>query len=458
MKIAYKYILVMTLLIIITCSSIIAYSVYREKEAILGQIRKKGGTITNIVALGSISPLFNQDYSTLRRFTKTILEDEDVLSIEISDHNRVIKMHTDLSKLGTKSDIKVRNLYREHITESGNSLFEFSTPIEVDNSTIGFVYIRLSGRNALLRSQSATKVSILLGLLAVTIGVISSIILSKKISRPIIELTTIADEISHGNLNKQIDIKSGGEIGVLVNAFHYMQLNLINHIESKVENERFTLLGKMYGILAHEIRNPLEPIRGSAILLKQKYPDEQTILKYSSIIEEEVGNLSDFLTRFLNFSKPFEPKLILVDINLIINNVLQLTGPFIHKKSIKKQCFLAENIQRIYIDPKQIQQVFMNLILNSVDSMEHIGGNLTIYSNKTEKGVQVIIKDDGCGIKDEDLKKVFEPYFTTKEAGTGLGLTTSREIIKKNGGTIHVESEINLGTTVTIDFRGDINV
>lgn len=464
MKIAHKYILIMTTLIVATCSTIIFYSVYRERVAVMEQIRKKGVVLSSAVAMGTVTPLLNKDFGTLRRFTQAISEDDDLLSIEICDKNGRIMMHSNLSKLGKTSiyqDLMVSKesgeYYREYITKNGYYLFEIVHPIDVENSRIGYLYITLSGENAGLKSRAASKISVLIGLLAVTGGILSSIFIGGRISKPIIELSKIADEISHGNLDKKIEIKASGEVGILVKAFRFMRLNLIEHIDSKVKNERFALLGKLSSILAHEIRNPLEPIRGSAIMLKKKYPKEDAIIKYASIIEDEADNLSDFLTRFLTFSKPFEPKRLHVDINLVVENVLELTLPYINKRDINLQYFLGESLSRVFVDPKQLQQVLINLIFNAVDSMDETRGDLTIMTTKRDGAVQISIEDKGCGIEEDKIKKVFDPYFTTKEKGTGLGLTTSRELVNNNGGSIEIYSKINSGTKVIVEFPEDLN-
>lgn len=463
MRISQKYIFVMVAVVLTTCLTIIFSSVYRERESLLGQIGKKGRVLSEVAAMSCINPLLNHDYGTLRLYLQTMVQDEDVLSVAVTDVNGIIKMHSDLDMLGEKSVYSDSvmapggegHLFKEIRSGKGHYYYEIIDPIEVEYNRIGFIHLSLSGESAVATAEKASNVNFIIGFLAMALGILSASALAGRISRPIIRLARVADEISHGDLDIAIDIKARDEIGVLVEALEYMKVNLKKHIETRVKTERFIELGRLSSVLAHEIRNPLEPIKGSAQVLSSTFQGEPLVQKFTGIIEEEVNNLSSFLNNFLDYSKPFEPEPVLSSVNTIIENVLVLSEPYIKNKKIKLEVLLAEDLPRIYIDPKQIKQVLMNLILNAVQAQAAPGGLVRISTEIDDHRIHILLYDTGEGIGQEELTRIFEPYFSTKEEGAGLGLTTCYNIIKKNCGTISVESEKNSWTRVTVSFPAE---
>ncbi len=149
-------------------------------------------------------------------------------------------------------------------------------------------------------------------------GVGGALILGKQISRPIKELVKGAESVSGGNFSWDVEIKSKDEIGILADAFKNMTERLDINIKSRIRSEKMAVIGQLSSVLAHEIRNPLEPIKGSAELLKIYYPDEVQISKLSGVIQEEVLRLISFIDNFLDFARPRDPEFRAVDLNLLI--------------------------------------------------------------------------------------------------------------------------------------------
>lgn len=202
--------------------------------------------------------------------------------------------------------------------------------------------------------------------------------------------------------------------------------------------------------LCHEIKNPLTTIRTFAEFLPEKYKDEDFVKKFAKLIPSEVERINSIIKQLLDFSKPAPPSFRNTNIHQLINEVLIFLNSEFLKKHIKVEG-ADENLSlSIKIDPPQIKQALLNIILNAMEAMPK-GGVLHISTQVGRSNyLDIRISDSGCGIPKEDLKQIFDPFFTNKDSGTGLGLAITHQIIKNHNGSIEVESTLDKGTTFTI--------
>ncbi len=204
--------------------------------------------------------------------------------------------------------------------------------------------------------------------------------------------------------------------------------------------------------MAHEVRNPLTALKTFSEYLPNKLDDKEFLLKFSKIVGSEVDRIDSLVTQLLEFAKPSPVQLQKTNINKLIQETLDfLSNKFIdHKIQVMPQ-LTAECDEPILLDPSKIRQVFLNLILNSIEAMRG-GGRLEIASGLSDARNDVIISitDTGCGVTKENLTHIFDPFFSTKDTGTGLGLPITYGIIKEHGGEIKVDSQVGTGTTFTI--------
>lgn len=215
--------------------------------------------------------------------------------------------------------------------------------------------------------------------------------------------------------------------------------------------------------MAHEIKNPLTAIKTFSQYLPQKYADADFINKYGQIVPREIERINRIVTDVLLFSKPKEPNFKEVNINNLLSDSLDfLSNDFLNKNiKVVKEFSLKDAV--VSADPDQLKQVFLNLFLNALDAMD-FGGTLTVEVrdgsahngkdniDRTVPFLQVSIADTGCGISEENLKHIFEPFHTTKSNGTGLGLAVVRNIMNHHKADIKVESEVGKGTRFIIRF------
>lgn len=216
--------------------------------------------------------------------------------------------------------------------------------------------------------------------------------------------------------------------------------------------ERLAVLGEMVAGVSHEIKNPLGIIRSTAELLAEKSEHSQAQKKLSNIIIEESGRLNDIVTDFLDFARPQVPNLQDCPLGEVIERNVTFLRPELDKKGvIVNDGNLNGRPYTIQADPGLLRQAFLNIFINAIQAMED-GGNITINIEEEKGNYRVEIQDTGIGIRDENLKKIFSPFFTTKDEGSGLGLSIVKNIIEGHKGKVWIESKEGVGTKVFVSL------
>ena len=213
--------------------------------------------------------------------------------------------------------------------------------------------------------------------------------------------------------------------------------------------ERLAALGQLAAAVAHEIRNPLNGIRGAQDILLEKIKPEDPEYKFAEIVRRETRRIEDIVNEFLDFARPREPNRMKVNIGNVITSVLDLCARQAADRGVLLKSELPENDIFITADADQIKQVLLNLVLNSIDACES-GGAVRVTAEQKDDNVWLSIIDTGSGMNEEDRARLFEPFFTTKPSGTGLGLAVSRRIVEKHGGHIKVKTKSGEGTEFTV--------
>ncbi|MDX9802215.1 MAG: HAMP domain-containing protein [Spirochaetia bacterium] len=292
MKITTKIILSIVLIVFVTGTILVAFSANTQKRLIEEQIVKKGSVLAEIISVSSIIPILNYDYSSVKLYFEALSKDSDVLTGELLDNNYVIKMHTDLDRLGEVNnpgiiDEELKNTFvKKNIGADNLIKYEFYSPVLVEQDQIGIFHITLTSKSYLNVIKLVWVKMILLGIMSLLVAVLLAFFLGIQISRPIKELVKGAESVSGGNFKWDFVTNSNDEVGKLARAFRNMTERLDKNITSRIRNEKMAVIGQLSSVLAHEIRNPLEPIKGSAELLKIYYPEEKQIMNFAGIIQE----------------------------------------------------------------------------------------------------------------------------------------------------------------------------
>lgn len=215
--------------------------------------------------------------------------------------------------------------------------------------------------------------------------------------------------------------------------------------------EKFALVAELAAGTAHEIRNPMTTLRGFLQILAKEFKPETKGYEYCSLMIEEIDRANSIIREFLLLTKPTAPRLKEADLHVILEEIFLLIESKSLLENVEIRRKYAKSLPLVKADPAQIKQVFLNLATNAIQAMP-AGGHLMI-STTTENGNAVVrFTDSGCGIDEAQLAKIFNPFFTTKENGTGLGLTISYRIIENHGGRLYAQSVSGKGSTFTVEL------
>lgn len=283
------------------------------------------------------------------------------------------------------------------------------------------------------------------------------LVMSHNLLRPIRRLVTATERIASGDLDQRIPVRSGDELGALTRSFNHMVRNLRDIQGELIRSEKLISMGRLSAGVAHEIRNPLNTMKGAIVHLQRRRPDDPLIREYTQLVLEEVDRLNHFVTEFLYFARQSAPTLVPTDLNDLIQHTLVLFEERLKETQVSIVKTLDPSLPLLPLDPHQMKQVIVNLILNAVDAMPE-GGVLEVATGVEThnsaplslKTAVLEIRDHGVGIQEQDLNNVLDPFFSTKENGTGLGLPISQGIVESHEGTLTIRSRKGEGTTVTI--------
>ncbi|MGB2631177.1 MAG: ATP-binding protein [Candidatus Omnitrophota bacterium] len=215
------------------------------------------------------------------------------------------------------------------------------------------------------------------------------------------------------------------------------------------KSEKLKAVATLAAGMAHEIKNPLTSIKTFTEYLPEKCDDPGFIKKFNNVVGAEVEKINSIVKQLLDFSKPKELCLEESDLNSLLNETLELLNNDLLKHNIKVEKSYSR-IPPVKVDPSQIKQIFLNILLNALESIEN-SGTITVKTEIAgDNKISILIEDTGKGIDREDLKHIFDPFFTKKDGGSGLGLSVVHGIINKHGGKINVKSEPGKGTSFEI--------
>ncbi len=309
-------------------------------------------------------------------------------------------------------------------------------------------------QNSLARSLFKNEVALYSKFIFVFLSVVVLILFFisfNLITRPLNRLQSATYELSKGNWSIQVPESRFSPLNDLIVSFNAMIRELESNRNQLIQAEKESAWRDLARIMAHEIKNPLTPMRLSLERLEQKYalkaPEFESVFSSAlAVMQEEINNLQRFAREFSQFAKLPKTKPVEYDLNHQLTEIVQ---PYREQAEIHLN-FASKNL-RFHGDKTQMKQVFTNLIQNAIQSSSK-NCNLQITARSEEKEVQVILEDNGPGIPAEDLGKIFDPYFTKRTKGTGLGLSIVKRIVEGHGGVIQVNSTPGKGTRFTLYF------
>jgi two-component system NtrC family sensor kinase len=315
-----------------------------------------------------------------------------------------------------------------------------------------------------------------------------SFFVHRMVYMPLRDLESGAKRISSGDLEKPIPVRSQDEFGQLATSFNSMTLALRNSelelrewnrtLEQKVEEntralrvaeaeavqrEKLASVGLLAAGIAHELNNPLTAVLTFTHLTRKKMPDESPEAEDLDVVIQETKRCAGIIRRLLDFAREKTPEKKYADLNQIIEDTVHIIEQPAHIQDVEITMELDRSLPSIWVDEDLIKQVIMNMLVNAQNAIED-EGHITIRSRRSPEArrpqpdmepvpmVELSIIDTGCGIPEENLQRIFDPFFTSKEVGkgTGLGLSVSHGIVSAHNGAIEVESTVGTGSTFRI--------
>ncbi len=337
----------------------------------------------------------------------------------------------------------------------------FYFPVTTDKGRRYVIVVLGSANSISTLLERQTRQSQLYTLAVLLITTVLTAIVVWRFTRPIKFLSIAARRVAAGDLSFRVPtIKRNDEMGELTELFNDMTLKLgrTRELEAQLYNaEKAIVVSRLASAIAHEIRNPLNYINLTLDHLRASFapddPEKQE--KFDSLtkqLKSEVARINDRITEFLNYSRP--PKLHPEPLNLeaIARDALRIFEVQTAETNVDASVQTHGDVPRVIADAESLRSALTNLIINSLQAMDGNGGKVTIILSGEDDGkrAQIDVTDTGRGIAPDDISKVFEPYFSTKETGTGLGLAIVKKAVDDHHGTITVKSKPGEGTTFTI--------
>jgi signal transduction histidine kinase len=346
----------------------------------------------------------------------------------------------------------------EDVSPDENRSVKFS--IETDKGKTRNILIVISMKRLKRVKQAAERDRTIAFSVLGLILIIAIAVFSKRFTGPVTGLSKAAQQVTAGELDFNVPVSGPKEVSTLAATFNEMLAGLrrSRDLEEQLQRaERSAVVGRLASGIAHEIRNPLNFMNLSIDHLQAAcaHEDQRRRAEFSRIlttIKEEITRLNRLVSNFLSYGRPARLKLRELDARAVIEEV----GELVKAKAVEQgvQIHISANgagaaATHIEADAEQIKTCFSNLMINAVQAMPD-GGSLNVTLQPSQTHLRIEFADTGVGIGTENLEQIFEPYYSTKETGIGLGLPLTKKIIEEHGGQITVASEPGQGTTFTL--------
>ncbi len=483
MRLGTKSALYLCLIIIIVFSGYGYFHIVTRRDILTRkmkvEVRSIGRTLK--VPLEKISLPREMEY--LQELIDTVEEYEKTLGIVVYHQARNLTFRS--RSLGEEIEpylVMIKKSIKEDLPQEEFSVYHkdpvFAHAFPLRNRTgknIGGVAV-LQYTSFMDKDMRSAEWSIFIAILILMGGTVAFVLFGtrKWISDPIAQLMGGVKNLAKGHFDTHFVLSRKDEISELAQAFNQMAVDLkeaqeriVQEAETKLElerslrqSEKLATIGQLASGLAHEIGTPLNIIGGRAELMKKKMDAEEGARKNLDIIIQQTERITKIIQQLLGFVRKKKPELKAIPIKAILRNTLDFLDHQIRRQRVSVAEEVEDNLPPVFGDSDQLQQVFLNLILNAIQAMPE-GGTLRISASSkriskekvegTERPcVEVSIEDTGMGMVEEALANIFNPFFTTKDAGTGLGLMVTQGIVQDHEGWIDVESEIGKGSVFKV--------
>ena len=486
----FKVIFVTSLILILAISFNVWWNTSLHGASVEKLTHEKTRIIAEFIEENVVRAMNRGRHFDMHRILRNFMVYKDVRKITLFSADGIIKASTQGDELNKKiGNIELYLDKHDFIREEVNSLndgakerervYYYNTPIlnrpecfqchDNKNKIVGILSVANSLKEMDTMISRIEIPSIILAVITIVfLSFVLGFLFLRVINVPIKKLTETMKKVEEGDLNVRVNIKSRDEMGSLGENLNVMieKLNVARkeaeqyHQELIQRADRMASIGELASGIAHEIRNPLAGIQGAIQILADGFPKEDSQREITDEIQKQIYRLEQLVKDLLNYARPVPTNYLPTDINQLVEKVLSF---FVTQRGRKEDILIekkfSSSLPMTMIDPNSMEQAFLNIILNAQKAMPK-GGTLrvsTLLLNREEdskedghRRIQIVFEDTGIGIPEENLPKIFNPFFSTRPEGTGLGLSITKNIIEQHGGEIGVESRVHVGTKFSI--------
>lgn len=464
MKLNAKLILIMLSLLVIAVITLFTLNQFAQND-LVQEIQESSQQISKAVQVSIADLTSAAETSRLSGFLDGAKQ-KGIKEINIINSEGEIIDSTNPEKIGKLKDMKK---LEKGLKASPGKTYEGSilsqkpydvvVPVIVGDEHLGYVQVNMLLDN--IRSiQHANFIKRLVATAMVfVVGIAFTIFLAQRYTDPIHRLSQDLKKVSAGDLSVTIPVESSDEIGELAQAFNEMveKLREREALEKRLyEAEHLSRVGQLASGIAHEIRNPLNYISLAIDHLKNEMllqcpARSDQMAELADKIREEVRRANYMVLNFMNYGRPLKLRKSQISYDELLDRTLPTLADRLSEQKISIVKQLAENLPAMNIDAELMRNCITNFITNAAQAMPDGGEILLAAELDRQPGwVQLSFHDNGCGIAADDLEKIFQPYYTTKDVGIGLGLAITERIVKEHGGEIQVASRPGEGTVFTL--------
>ena len=464
LRLTTKLVIMMLALLVLSLMASIILS-YLSQQALVSELEESLNDLSNATAV-SVEQLSGEPDPVKFQKLMTRLAKKGVKEIKLLD---VEKKEVIIS--ARPQPERAERKLESTVTVGGKREYNVTAPLVDGKDVLGYIHVTFTLDDVAQTTKATLYKRVAMTLLIFSLGILVSLYLARKYTQPLHDVVKAAKHVASGDLTKTIEVEGEDEIAELTRSFNEMVEKLRQHreLEERLrEAERLSAVGKLASGIAHEIRNPLNFISLSIDHIRSRLGVGQAegtaeAMALMANIKDEIHRLNGMIGNFLSVGKPLALNKRDVDVASLIRDVVDLARQKGLEQGVEIEIEDLMPAPHLRADPVQIKTCLMNVILNAFQAMPN-GGQLRIASvfrsgagvddegHPSAGTVEVTVSDTGPGIGEEDLTKIFDPYFTTKKLGIGLGLAITKKIVEEHDGQISVRSRLHEGTTVIISL------
>ncbi|NIM59514.1 MAG: HAMP domain-containing protein [Candidatus Aminicenantes bacterium] len=463
------------ILLLVLVSSILFVIEQQEVKAIFEEQKEKGVLIAKNIAYLNLPAFIQWDEEGVRENIEEQIDENLIYVVLYGRYNnlfvhtsfieyyRDIYLYSDLGEeVDEKSYMFESKRFEDQVTGQVLRILEIEVPIFVKGSPRrwGSIKIGLSLEEMRAEIRKTRLMLIFIGCVGLLIGAFGAVLLARRITGPLKKLVEGTVKISKEDFSQKIDITSKDEIGNLAQSFNDMSRKLLLARErmeaaSKklVQAEKLASIGRISAGIAHEIRNALTSVKLNVQKLVQSDRLDEIEREHLTISQEGISQMEKFIKELLDFTRISELNLDRFSIEQILDESIKTLAHSLELKKVVLEKNYEKELPQVLVDADKLKQVFLNILRNAYEAVEEKGKiniSLSLLEEKKGNKIRIFISDNGCGIPEKNRETVFEPFYTTKASGIGLGLPIARKIIEQHRGTIRVKKNEAQGTSFEI--------